>query len=244
MASERRKLSVVERSPVYLPFIKGVTDKIGYYLRGRYNIKPVFRPPSQLRQLLRSPKDRDPLSVPGVYSIPCDCGKSYIGETRRNISTRLTEHIRSVRNLDVEKSAVAEHALISESSHYLRFDKTSVLAREKFFVPRKIREAIEISRHPNFNRDRGWGISPAWKPVFYSAIPDFSTAIGLESDTVSVVCTQPDPDDVGSDVDERNLDARATNLPPLPSPLSRRAERAAARSIRRSTVERGRGRCS
>ncbi|KAF9818365.1 hypothetical protein SFRURICE_017787 [Spodoptera frugiperda] len=32
--------------------------------------------------------------------ISCDCGSSYIGETRRNITTRLKEHIRSVKNWD------------------------------------------------------------------------------------------------------------------------------------------------
>ncbi|KAF9793615.1 hypothetical protein SFRURICE_015772 [Spodoptera frugiperda] len=99
--------------------------------------------------------------------IPCDCVSSYIGETRRNITTRLKEHIRSVKNRV--------------------FDKVSVLAREKYFVPRKVREAIEISRRPNFNRlDGGWALSPAWKPSLQSA-STYNVA-GLECDTVSAVC--------------------------------------------------------
>lgn len=246
-ADERRRVPMVERSPVYLPFIQGVTDKIGGFLRRKYNIKAVFRPPNQIRQFLRSPKDRDPLSVPGVYSIPCDCGKSYIGETRRNIATRLTEHIRSVKNLETDKSAVAEHALTQDSRHYIRFDKTSVLAREKFFVPRKIREAIEINRHPNFNRDQGWGISPSWRPVLNSVTADRDCDGGvLECDTISTVCTQLYVGDA-IDASDGERVAASPPPPPPPAPLSSRAERAERRSqasSRRMTFERGRGRCS
>ncbi|KAF9798321.1 hypothetical protein SFRURICE_009686 [Spodoptera frugiperda] len=141
----KRRPAVAERTPAFLPFVKGVTDTIGYLLRRRYSIRTIFRPPGQLRNLLRSPKDKDPLAVPGVYMIPCDCGSSYM-ETRRNITTRLKEHIRSVKNRDTHTSAIAEHACSAGTAHFLRFDKVSVLAREKYFVPRKVREAIEISR--------------------------------------------------------------------------------------------------
>ncbi|KAF9802002.1 hypothetical protein SFRURICE_004253 [Spodoptera frugiperda] len=170
----------------FLPYVKGVTDTIGHLLRRRYSIRTIFRPPGQLRNLLRSPKDKDPLAVPGVYMIPCDCGSSYIGETRRNITTRLKEHIRSVKNRDTHTSAVAEHACSAGTTHFLRFDKVSVLAREKYFVPRKVREAIEISRRPNFNRDGGWALPPAWKPSLQSA--SAYNVAGLECDTVSAVC--------------------------------------------------------
>ena len=38
---------------------------------------------------------KDPIkpgSHKGVYSIPCSCGKVYIGETRRSIEVRCKEH--------------------------------------------------------------------------------------------------------------------------------------------------------
>ncbi|KAF9813314.1 hypothetical protein SFRURICE_015796 [Spodoptera frugiperda] len=109
-------------------------------------------------QLLCNHKVDGKDTVPGVYMIPCDCGSSYIGETRRNITTRLKGHIRSV----------------------------SVLARETYLVPRKVREAIEISRRPNFNRDGGWALPPAWKPSLQSA--SAYNVARLECETVNAVC--------------------------------------------------------
>lgn len=218
--TERKKLDKADRVPIYLPFVRGVTDKIGFYLQRKYSIRTFFRPPGQLRQLLRSPKDKEPLNVPGVYKIPCECGKSYIGETRRNIATRLTEHIRSVKNVDTGTSAVAEHA--QESNHFLRFDKVSVLAKEKFMVPRKVREAIEISRHPNFNRDGGWSLAPAWRPVLGMCANNVSAVSVLPQDTISVVCT--DFKSTISDDDEANEE-------PVPV-LSQRGLRALARADR------------
>ena len=35
-----------------------------------------------------------------VYSIPCECGKEYVGEIGRTLSQRMTEHKKAVRNND------------------------------------------------------------------------------------------------------------------------------------------------
>ena len=34
---------------------------------------------------------------------------------------------------------------------YIKFDKPQILANENRYIPRMIREAIEIQKHPNFN---------------------------------------------------------------------------------------------
>ncbi|XP_026324977.1 uncharacterized protein LOC113233955 [Hyposmocoma kahamanoa] len=176
----------IERAVAYLPYVKGVTDVIGNLLRRRYSIKTIFRPLTQLRQLLRSPKDRDPLGVPSVYMVPCGCGKCYVGETRRNVATRLAEHIQFMKNQDVNGSAAADPFLSSGAGQYIRFDKAKVSAREKYFVPLKIREAIQISRRPNFNRDGGWSLPSIWKPRLHGA--RYAAADVSGNDVVSSVC--------------------------------------------------------
>ena len=45
-----------------------------------------------------------------VYQISCqDCTASYIGQTGRNLSQRITEHRRAVKKTDTFSSAMSEH---------------------------------------------------------------------------------------------------------------------------------------
>ncbi|KAJ9600855.1 hypothetical protein L9F63_000967 [Diploptera punctata] len=47
----------------------------------------------------------------GIYQIKCEeCEKFYIRKTKRNLKTRVKEHLRNVKKGEVEKSAVAAHA--------------------------------------------------------------------------------------------------------------------------------------
>ena len=78
-----------------------------------YNIGVAHKPITTLRRLLTKVKDKDkPEDKQGaVYKIKCcDCQASYIGETGRNLSTRLTEHKKVTRNGDVNNH-IAEHHL-------------------------------------------------------------------------------------------------------------------------------------
>lgn len=58
----------------------------------------VFKLDSEIVQILIFSKVLlSPLSTPGVYKVPCICGKVYIGETGRSVNTRLKEHERRTR---------------------------------------------------------------------------------------------------------------------------------------------------
>ncbi|XP_013142202.1 PREDICTED: uncharacterized protein LOC106106200 [Papilio polytes] len=236
--SSKVRPQVVERIPAYLPYVRGITDRIGHLLRRRCSIRTIFRPMTQIKNILRSPKDRDPLDSPGVYEIPCDCGENYIGETGRNIKTRLSEHIRSIRKLDSNTSAVAEHALVSDMKHYIRFDKVKVLAREKNFVSRKLREAIEISRRPNYNRDKGWVLPPAWDPVLLTAKRNNIDSVEDNLvDIVSVFCAPVNNNTINSSVSSSSPPTHSVPpAPPAPPVLTNRALRARARSDRRDAI--------
>ena len=64
-----------------------------------------------LRAQLSRVKDKLPTSMSScvVYSIPCSCGKVYIGETTRRLEQRISEHQDACRKGEEKKSAVAEH---------------------------------------------------------------------------------------------------------------------------------------
>lgn len=64
-----------------------------------------------------------------VYRIPCSCGKEYIGETKRALETRLKEHQGATRRVEVEKSAIAEHALAEQ--HRPAWDKITVFKQAR-----------------------------------------------------------------------------------------------------------------
>ena len=75
-----------------------------------------------MRQLLTNVKDKDePNDRQGaVYKIKCcDCQATYIGETGRNLNTRLTEHKRATRNGDLNNN-IAEHHL--QTDHRIDWD--------------------------------------------------------------------------------------------------------------------------
>jgi hypothetical protein len=77
---------------VYIPYVKGVSEKfkrIGY----RY-IRTIFKTNHALRSsLMKTRPERGPLQTAlCIYSIPCECGRSYIGETGRPLAVRLHEY--------------------------------------------------------------------------------------------------------------------------------------------------------
>lgn len=179
----------VQNSVAFMPYLEGVTDRIGKLLK-RHDIKTIFKPPAKIRQLLRTVKDTIPLQTPGVYAIPCSCGSCYIGQTKRSISVRMQEHIKAMRNNDPHSSAIAEHVMDPTEVHWVRFDQVKVLSTERHLIPRLVREAIEIRRHQNFNRDNSFNLSATWTPVLNSTQKTQSVRLNQQPDIISSVCRQ------------------------------------------------------
>ncbi|PNF14479.1 hypothetical protein B7P43_G18379 [Cryptotermes secundus] len=69
-------------SVAFLPYVGSIFNRISRML-SRHNIKSVGLPPKKLSSFLRSVKDSLELRTSGVYTIPCECGKVYIGQTGR-----------------------------------------------------------------------------------------------------------------------------------------------------------------
>jgi hypothetical protein len=130
----------------------------------KHNIKTVGLTPRKLSSLLRPIKDDLAPKMPGVYSILCECGKVYIGQTGHSVETRVKEHHRHIRLYHPEKSAVAEHSI--SLGLRIQLQNTSILASKSRRMDRVIRETIEIELHPdNMNREDGFSLSRALKPL-------------------------------------------------------------------------------
>ena len=108
--------------------IRGVLNNCG--------IKVALKPFQTLGHIFAKPKDRVPIDqkTHAVYSIPCgDCEKVYLGQTKRQFSTRLKEHRRPVSNFNSSKSALAEH--VCETSHNIAWEDSRVALIMSDYIP-------------------------------------------------------------------------------------------------------------
>jgi len=143
---------------------------IEFWMRGIWNLKPDhhhwYSPLSSARK--ESVKDKiDPRKSKGIYKIECSCGKCYIGETGRSFQIRIKEHGADIKNERIRTSALAEHSL--KTRHHICLEDTKILAKENHFFKRRVREAIEIRKHPsNLNRDNGLELSENWLPLIHN----------------------------------------------------------------------------
>ena len=101
----------------------------------------AHKPSTTLRTLLTRVKDsREVLETTGiVYQIPCgECNAQYIGETGRELGTRVEEHQRAIRNRQ-QSSHLYRH--IQETQHAIDWPNTKVLGFQNSLYPRRIVEA-------------------------------------------------------------------------------------------------------
>ena len=136
---------------VTIPYIKGTSETISRILQP-YNIRVAHKPTTTLRQLLTNVKDRDePNNRQGaVYKIKCsDCQASYIGETGRNLNTRLTEHKRATRNGDANNHIAVHHQL---TNHNIDWDSAQCLTYSTNYFQRLTLESRCQQLPPPYKR--------------------------------------------------------------------------------------------
>jgi hypothetical protein len=74
-------------SDAFLPFVGNTFNRISRVL-ARHNIKSVGLTHMKLSSLLRPVKDHLKLRIPGVYRIPCECGRVYSGQPFRGYQVK------------------------------------------------------------------------------------------------------------------------------------------------------------
>ena len=112
---------VTERSQRnFIPYSKGLSET-SQTLECQYSFQDADHTQTKVKG---KPDKHDVNGV--VYSIPCECGSLYIGETGRTLKKRLMEHKWSVCNGDTN-NGIAVH--VRETEHSVQWEQAAVIKR-------------------------------------------------------------------------------------------------------------------
>ena len=122
-----------------IPYIQGTSEKVR--ILNEAGVKVEMKPVRTNGQIFPS---EDPHNLEEkscvVYQVSCsDSNLVYIGQTKRDLKSRLAEHKLAIKNQEPEKSALCEH--------YMRFDRliewnnSKILITEAHYSKRLTSEA-------------------------------------------------------------------------------------------------------
>ena len=133
-----------------LPYLPGVSDRIARIL-GEVDVLTAMRPTNTLRSMLVRKRPAPPLVLGSIYNIECStCAWNYVGETGRTIEERKKEHLRAVREMDVQRSEVARHVI--EDGHDVDVKGMRLIEKEKNWKKRVIKEALWTKKLSSSNK--------------------------------------------------------------------------------------------
>ncbi|EZA56075.1 hypothetical protein X777_03920 [Ooceraea biroi] len=102
---------------------------------------------NKMHKYIRVHKDKLPRSSCSevVYKVSCnDCEASYVGQTGRQVHTRIAEHRNNFKKTSTELSVLSEHRL--QFNHDFDWENIKILDHESFLNKRLISEMIFIKR--------------------------------------------------------------------------------------------------
>jgi len=127
-----------------IPFIKNVSEKFKTIAHG-LNMTLSFFSFNKLGRIIKVQKDKLALECNKnvVYKLACkNCDSTYVGQTKRKLKTRLTEHKNDIKRKTGKFSVITEHRL--ENNHEFDWDNPKILDKEKFYFKRLLSEMISI----------------------------------------------------------------------------------------------------
>ena len=153
---------VPSKGHIVIPYTQGLCESIKK-ICGRYGIQTHFKGGRTIKNLLVSPKDKDPMvnQSGAIYWYQCGdlgCDDEYIGETSRTFGERYKEHLKA-------PSAIHHHS--SQTGHTTNQNNFQIIGREGQNLARNIKESIYIRvNNPSLNNNIGkFNLSHIWDRV-------------------------------------------------------------------------------
>ncbi|KAI4475994.1 hypothetical protein M0804_013946 [Polistes exclamans] len=138
-----------DKKYIKFPYIKSLVSKIIKCFKNT-NFKLVFFNLPKINSIYTKLKDKvdkfDQSNL--VYKIPCECNKSYIGQTKQKLKKRLDKHKNYCKPINVNKTnttALAEHHFTT--GYNLKFNTANILDLEENWYKRNISEMYHISNN-------------------------------------------------------------------------------------------------
>jgi hypothetical protein len=118
---------------------------------------------------MKTRPERDPQQTTQcVYSTTCECGRSYISETRRPLALRLREHRHNQKQGLLEKSRLTKHAY--EEGRKVGWDEDRILDVESHSKYRKYKEVAHMACSIDLISQPSLDISPIWIPILSNEV--------------------------------------------------------------------------
>ena len=153
---------VQSKGHIVIPYTQGLCESIKK-ICGRYGIQTHFKGGRTIKNLLVSPKDKDPVvnQSGAIYWYQwgdLGCDDEYIGETSRTFGERYKEHLKA-------PSAIHHHSI--QTGHTTNQNNFQIIGREGQNLARNIKESIYTRvNNPSLNNNIGkFNLSHIWDRV-------------------------------------------------------------------------------
>jgi hypothetical protein len=134
--------------------------------------------------------ERDPLQTAQcIHSIPCECGRSYIGETGRPLAVRPREHRHNLQQGLLEKSKLAQHAY--EEGHTVGWDEVRILEIKINSRYRKYKDSDYMACLSNPISQPSVDTSPIWISLIGNKVTNSQRSVMVWQILHGFLCFSP-----------------------------------------------------
>ncbi|XP_019882893.2 uncharacterized protein LOC109609951 [Camponotus floridanus] len=141
--------NAVASSYISLPFVDGLSDEFDHVFKN-IGLNVDYNVPKKLNVLIKRGKDKLPTNnmTEVVYKLDCkNCNKSYIGQTKRHLCTRIKEHRNNIKVHESNFSVISKHKV--DFNHDFDWSAPVILHSEKHARKREFAEMFYIKKLDN-----------------------------------------------------------------------------------------------